>query len=377
MANRTRVKSAMPGEGFIGARVQLAREFRGLTQKQLGDEVSASHALVSYCENGKKQDPATDLVEAFATVLEFLPGFFYTPIDDMFLEHECSFRHRRSTPERLKTQIRAHGTLMGMVIARLNSCLKFPAINVPVIRASNTDEIEAAAEKARRFWKLESDGPINQVGRVLEHAGVVIVPRFAHSTKVDAFSRYGGTCMIFLNQGVESTSRWIFDTAHECGHLVMHVGLQTGSIETEAASDRFASAFLMPRRAFAGEFRPHSFSWQHVFALKRRWHVSAAAIVRRAYDLGLLGAVEYRQAYKYISFKRWKSEGEPFEPAFQGPELLDAALSALGTKVDLMPDKVCADLNFTPETFRDVTGRDIPKTRAKSKEDVIPFPSKS
>jgi Zn-dependent peptidase ImmA (M78 family)/DNA-binding XRE family transcriptional regulator len=365
----------MPGESFVGARLQLAREFRGLTQKQLGDEVLASHALISYCENGKKQDPTTDLVEAFAAVLGFLPGFFYRAIDDMFLEQECSFRHRRSTPERLKTQIRAHGTLIGMVIARLKSCLKFPALNVPVFRASTTDEIEAAAEKARRFWKLESDGPINQVGRVLERAGVVIVPRFAHSAKVDAFSRNGGTSIIFLNQGVESASRWIFDTAHECGHLVMHAGFPTGSVETETAADRFASAFLMPRRAFSSEFRAHAFSWQHVFALKRRWHVSAAAVVRRAYDLGLLGAVEYRQAYKYISFKRWKSKGEPFEPTFQGPELLDAALSALGTKVDLMPDKVCADLNFTPETFRDITGRDIPKARAKSK-DVIPFPSK-
>jgi transcriptional regulator with XRE-family HTH domain len=31
----------MSSERFAGERLQLAREFRGLTQKQLGDEVAA------------------------------------------------------------------------------------------------------------------------------------------------------------------------------------------------------------------------------------------------------------------------------------------------------------------------------------------------
>src|ERR1700726_2303225 len=109
---------------FVGQRLQLAREFRDWTQKQLGDAVAASHSIISLCETGKKKDPASDLVEAFGSVLGFEPEFFYNTVEDAFLEDECSFRHRRSPPERTKTQIRAHATLIGMVVERLRSQFK-------------------------------------------------------------------------------------------------------------------------------------------------------------------------------------------------------------------------------------------------------------
>jgi Zn-dependent peptidase ImmA (M78 family) len=361
-------------EVFWGKRLELAREFRGLTQTELGDKVAASCALISLCETGKKRDPAQDLIEACGSVLGFAPAFFYGPLEDVFLEDECSFRHRRTTPERMKAQIRAHATLIGLVIERLRSVFKFPQINLPQIAASSSQEIEMAAEQCRQHWKLGLDGPLLQTGRVLEHAGVIIVRHLVKSTKVDAFSRYGRTTVIFLNQEIQSSSRWNFDIAHELGHLVMHPGMPTGSIETEKAANMFASAFLMPRNAFGREFRMTSLSWEHIFNLKRRWQTSAAAIVKRAYDLGLLGAVEYRKAFKYMSMKGW-TKGEPHEPPFQQPELLENALHGLGQKVSLTLDGLCRELRFTSETFRDVTGIAIPANKARQ-VDVIEFASK-
>jgi hypothetical protein len=102
--------------------------------------------------------------------------------------------------------------------------------------------------------------------------------------------------------------------------------------------------------------------------------VSAAAIVKRAYDLGLLGAVGYRQAFKYMSAKGWRTNGEPNEPAFQPPELLASALNALGTKVDLTLETLCGELHFTTETFQDVTGFAVPVPKANPVS-VIPFPA--
>jgi Zn-dependent peptidase ImmA (M78 family) len=359
---------------FWGKRLELAREFRGLTQTELGDSVAASCALISLCETGKKRDPAPDLIEACGSVLGFAPAFFYGPLEDVFQEDECSFRHRRTTPERMKSQIRAHATLIGLVIERLRSVFKFPQLNLPRIAASSSEEIEMAAEQCRQHWKLGLDAPLLQTSRVLEHAGVIIVRHLVKSTKVDAFSRHGRTTVVFLNQEIQSTSRWNFDIAHELGHLVMHPGIPTGSIETEKEANTFASAFLMPRAAFGREFRMTPFSWDHVFSLKRRWRTSAAAIVKRAYDLGLLGAVEYRKAFKYMSMKGW-TKGEPHEPPFQQPELLENALSSLGRKVNLTMDGLCRELRFTSDTFRDVTGISIPTTRTKP-VDILQFSSK-
>jgi Zn-dependent peptidase ImmA (M78 family) len=165
---------------------------------------------------------------------------------------------------------------------------------------------------------LGIDAPISEVGRVMEHAGVFLVSHLAESSQVDAFSRDGSTAIVFLNQSVQSTSRWIFDIGHECGHLVMHSGMQTGTDETESAADGFAGAFLLPWVAFAREFRTSPFSWNHVFKLKKRWKASAAAIIKRAYDLKLIDAVEYRQSFKYMSAMNWRKGGEPSEPDFKG-----------------------------------------------------------
>ena len=362
-----------PRQVFWGDRLQVAREFRGLTQKKLSEAVAASTALVSLCEAGKKT-PARDLVEAFASVLGFEPEFFYSSVEDVFREEQCSFRHRRSTPERTKDKIRAHATLIGMVIARLREEFSFPKLDIPHFPAavSSATEIELAAEESRKHWALGLDKPIMEVGRVLEHAGAVIVPSLAESHKVDAFSRYGPTAVIVLNQSVAGCSRWHFDIGHECGHLVMHRGISTGSLETERAADRFASAFLMPGKAFARDFAAASmFSWMHIFALKRRWRVSAAAIVRRAYDLGLLGAVEYRKAYKHMAWKGWLKNGEPEEPSFQPPELLASALNSLGKKVTFTLEALRRELHFTSDTFEEVTGFAVP--REPLRPHPIPF----
>lgn len=364
--------SALNKNCFVGQRLQLAREFRDLTQKQLGERIAASHALVSMYESGKRSDPAIDLVEAFGTVLGFDTDFFYESSGEIFKEDECSFRHRRTTPERLKTKIRAHASLLGMVLDRLRGHFKFPNLSIPRIPATTDQEIEKAAEHARLHWSLGIDAPISEIGRVMEHAGVFLVSHLAESSHVDAFSRDGSTAIVFLNQSVQSTSRWIFDIGHECGHLVMHSGVQTGTRETEDAADRFAGAFLLPRVAFAREFRTSPFSWDHVFNLKKRWKASAAAIIRRAYALRLIDAVEYRQSFKYMSARNWRKGGEPYEPDFKGPELLSTALSALGTRIELTTEQLCRHLHFTSETFLTVTGVSVPLSKGKLVE-VIPI----
>ena len=236
---------------------------------------------------------------------------------DVFRDEECNFRHRRSASGRLKARVRAHATLLGLTVSALRSQFRFPKFNVPEITAWQPEEIEAASENCRHHWKLGLDAPILHVGRVLENAGVPIITNVIDAKEIDAFSRKGEVTLIFLNQFVQSTSRWTFDIAHECGHLVLHSGVPTGNKETEAAADRFASAFLLPRKAFMREFgRSNRIDWRHAFELKRRWRVSIAAIIHRAHDLGVLTDVGYRQAYKYISFKRWNL-GEPQEADFK------------------------------------------------------------
>lgn len=353
---------------FIGERLEIARTLRGMTLNDVADGVVSSFGVISHYENGRKQ-PSPEVVAALAELLGVSPSFFYAPLTDIWQEEECSFRHRRTTPEKVKRQARAHGTLVGQIVGYLATALRFPAFDVPQIGATTLDAIDSAADQCRMHWRLGIDTPILHMGRVLEHAGVVIVQNFAHSEKIDAFSRRGDVSIVVLNTAKHSTSRLIFDLAHECGHFVLHAGEVTGSEETEKAADYFAGAFLLPRKAFAREFTAQRFSWPHIFELKKRWRVSASAIIRRAYQLNLITAIGYRQANRYMSSMGWTRQ-EPNEPEFIGPELLPAAFRAVEDGLGTSVVDVCQALYLTPDTFSELTGIAIASVERKN---VIAF----
>jgi Zn-dependent peptidase ImmA (M78 family) len=252
--------------------------------------------------------------------------------------------------------------MIGLIVNHLATVLRFPAYNVPTLRAMTHADIEHAADHCREHWRLGLDTPILHMGRVLEHAGVVIVKNFEYSEKIDAFSRRGSSvAVVVLNTARNSTSRFIFDLAHECGHLVLHDGQITGTPETEDLADYFGGAFLLPKKAFAREFLAPPFSWQHVFELKQRWRVSASAIIRRAYQLGLVTAIGYRQANRYMSSMGWKKQ-EPYEPDFVGPELLPNAFEAIEQGLGITATAVCEALHLTPKTFSELTGIKVEST---------------
>lgn len=343
---------------FTGAQLELAREFKGWTQAQLAREIGVSHVFVSQLEAGKKR-PTDILVEACSGVLGFEPSFFSHAIDDVFTEEECNFRHRRSSPERLKRRFRAYGTLMGALMKFLTESVRLPAYDVPALTAASVDEIERAAEQCREHWGLTTDRPAPPMTRVLENAGVVVLrPTIPEAGKIDAFSRAGESNIVFLNEAKGGPSRWVFDLAHELGHLVLHRGRSTGCIETEAEANRFAGAFLLPRRQFGRAFRAKALDWDHIWALKKTWSVSAAAILYRAKQLDVIDAAQYLRLVKTISARGWHSS-EPFEPTFVSPVLLTKAVKAARAQLKLSPVGLCLALAMKPQTFEELTGLSV------------------
>jgi Zn-dependent peptidase ImmA (M78 family)/transcriptional regulator with XRE-family HTH domain len=343
---------------FLGTRVRLARRFRGLTQRELGDVVTASPALISQVETGDRR-PTDDLHAAFADALGFEPEFFLDPITDEFLEEECSFRRRESTPARLRERVLAHGTLVGVVIHYLNAKLKLLRYNVPRIPVKRLEDVETAARACREHWGLDVDAPLAKVGRVLEGlAGVPIAELDAQDEQVDAFSRRGAALsMIVLNTTKGSASRTLSDIAHEAGHLVMHWDQPLRTPEREKEAHRFAGAFLLPAQQFARELGTLSrLDWEHWFELKVRWRTSVAMMIYRAHDLGLIDAVQFRRFYKGLHKRGWHRD-EPEEPQAERPELLQLALVEAAKRGDT-PKTIARALHWKPSTFAEIVGLD-------------------
>lgn len=92
--------------------------------------------------------------------------------------------------------------------------------------------------------------------------------------------------------------------------------------------------------------------WDKLFQLKKRWGASIQAIVRRAYDLGLITAVQYRNAYVYISRKGWK-RGEPpsTEPQPEPIEILPTAFELLKQHRGMTAEKLANNLHIKCSIF--------------------------
>jgi Zn-dependent peptidase ImmA (M78 family)/DNA-binding XRE family transcriptional regulator len=345
---------------FDGQKLRLIRLFAGQSLEDVGQSVDATRQYVHQLENGAKT-PTEEMVSALADLFGVLPHFFETPLTNTVNPEQCHFRKQLTTPAMLTHQVLARGTLLDEFVSELAEAAKLPRVDFPDAAAALPEEIERAAEKCRQHWRLGLGGPITSMMRVVENAGAVVTHFGALSARVDALSMSRPRPIIVLNSAKESACRLRFDLAHECGHLVMHQGLQTGDRATEEQANRFASAFLLPRAAFMREFpRGPLLRWAALFQLKLRWKVSVRAIVRRAYDLQLIDAAKYRKANIYL-VKTGQSKQEEYDSQIpiETPELLERALTYLENEDPPGLFTLASKLGLAGQAYEKLTGRKL------------------
>ncbi len=151
-----------------------------------------------------------------------------------------------------------------------------------------------------------------------------------------------------------------FDLAHECGHFVLHDGVETGDQITESEANKFASAFLFPRAAFINEFisaKNTRLDWKLIYKLKIRWGMSAKAILYRAHHLDLISAQQYRSGNVHLN-KTGQSKTEKYDENIQleTPELLINALEMLRSQLDISFNHIADHLGVDPSMLTTITG---------------------
>jgi Zn-dependent peptidase ImmA (M78 family)/transcriptional regulator with XRE-family HTH domain len=351
----------MARTAFQGERLRLARVALGLTLDQVGARVSATRQYLNQLEKGSKH-PTEEMVEALADALNVSSRFFGLPAVVGIRPEQCHFRKQRTTPVSVVSQVLARGTLLEAFVSRLDRELELPPVTFPDIPASTPADIEAAAEGARVHWGLGT-GPISNMMRVVENAGAVVSFFEGISERVDALSIDSRRPMIIRSEAKPAVCRLRFDLAHEAGHLIMHRGIETGDKLTEDQANRFASAFLLPRSSFVHEFpRGRFLDWTAIFKLKLRWRVSAAAILRRAYDLRIIPADQYRTGCIHLS-KTGQRRSERYDDELppEQPELLSSAMLALESASNGAVERLAAEAGLEAAMFEHVAGLELPR----------------
>ncbi|WP_419235951.1 helix-turn-helix domain-containing protein [Serratia fonticola] len=365
---------------FIGDRLRLARLLKGYTLQEVGDAACVTRQNIHQLESGAR-NPSDDVAKALAEFLGVKEDFFFKPLETEVKSEQCHFRKRKTTPVNVANRVLAFGTIFEQLVSNLHEQLELPRPDFDILEKYNISAkefdasiIEKAAEKARLHWGLGLNSPIDSMTRVLESAGAIVVFIDDPSDKVDALSMNRKYPVVIRNTAKDNTCRMRFDLAHECGHLILHQGIETGDSKTEKEADMFASAFLFPRTAFMKEFQKCMVGSKpiirKIIELTLTWKVSTKMIIYRARSLNLITAVDYRSLNIFLNNKGYTKK-EPYNDLINDsdPELLRDALEVLHRELGITVDMLADKLGLTMDTFRIFAPYNI----SDEKNNIIPL----
>ena len=295
---------------FSPSRLLLARRRRRMSQSDLAAAIGMTPRMVRMYEPGER-DPPPATIEKLAAALTFPAVFFAGPSLDLLADRQggASFRALYALKARDRDAALSTGDLAALLSTSVERRFRLPELDLPDYSEADSDTLvdptdrvhraELAAQLLRAHWQL-GDGPIASMFRLLEAKGVRVFRLSEEVEEVDAFCFWNsGRPFVMLNTA-KSGERSRFDAAHELGHLVLHRPVREFGREEEEEANAFASAFLMPQASILREL-PSVPAEPYLLALKPRWRVSMAALLRRGRDLGRYSEWQYKQVCIHLS----------------------------------------------------------------------------
>ena len=301
---------------MFGQRLRLARKKAGLSMRELAALVSpkVTAQAISKYESGQMMPSSAVLVgvgKALDVSLDFLMGSQVEALSGI------EFRKHSSTSAKDRAQAEA------IVIEKLEDYLAIEDIlelappsdpfgQLVTDNVESFEEVDDIANELRKKWKLGID-PIPSMAALLEGKGIKVV-------EVDLPKRFDGlSCNVQRSEGkadievvvVSSRTnieRKRFNLAHELAHRVVR---ETGNsdIRLEKAMNRFAGAFLVPSEHLADEVGTNrsGITQYEIMRLKRRYGVSAAAMLMRLGQAGILPQAAIDYAFRTFA-RSWRTE---------------------------------------------------------------------
>jgi len=342
---------------FDGASLRLARIFNAMALEEVAEQVGKTRQYLHKLETNQSS-PTDALSQDLADALNVEVGFFSSRQHRLH-EDQFHFRKLMSTTKTIKQVAIARGEVTNLFIKALEKELRLPTVNIPSIpEIHSTDCIEKAAEACRQQWDLGL-GPIENMTRLAENLGAIVMSFDGISQEIDALSVAVERPFIVRNTAKESNSRQRFDLAHELGHLVMHEGVVTGDRLTENQANRFASSFLVPRSMMIKLFpRPTGtrLDWKGIREFKQTWKVSKAAILYRARQLELISDAQYRTGVITLKKHEGTHEKDDYLIPSEPPEIIGASLNLLAKRKGIQLSDIATILQVKPEFLKELLG---------------------
>ena len=284
--------------------------------KRVSPPVSAQ--AISKYEAGKMMPSSAvlvDLGQALGVSLDFLMGGQVGALEAIeFRKHSGT-----SAKDRARAEV--------VVTERLESYLAIEAIldikppadpfdGLRTDRIRSFEEVERKANDLRGRWNLGLD-PIPSMTGLLESKAIKVIEaelpeRFDGMACTVKLVRGQPNTEVIVVSGQTSVERRRFTLAHELGHRVIR-GVSDPTISIEKAMQRFAAAFLVPAAHLRGQVggNRHGFVHGELVRLKHFYGVSAATMLIRLRDVGVLSPQYVTRAFRTYARTWRKDEPDP------------------------------------------------------------------
>ena len=307
---------------MFGQRLRLARKKAGLSMRGLASRVSPEVSVqsISKYESHKMMPSSSVLVglsKALDVSVDFLMGGHIGTIQ------EIEFRKSSKTPKRDLAKVEALVTESLESYLTIEDILELKPTNdslseFTVEHIGAIEEVDEIAQVLRENWALGHE-PVAGMTGLLETKGIRVI-------EVNLPEKFDGlACKVVCSNGrVEaavvvscrtSVERKRFTLAHELAHRVIR-GTSNPDIRLEKAMNRFAGAFLVPaqhlRREVGAERKVVTLP--ELMRLKRQYGVSAAALLIRLGQVGILKQSVIEYAFRSYANPWRQNEPDPIRP---------------------------------------------------------------
>lgn len=346
---------------FRSERLREAREARGLTIRELTDQVGLNnHQTLSKYENGKAIPPA-EVLFSIMKALNVPHNYFFEDAFYNIGDEIVFFRGKANATAKLKKIHEIKISWLMKIFSYLEGIIDFPESNLPIFEKKKQDffvptdfeKIEEIAAGIRNMWDL-NNGPITDLTHLFEKHGIVVSIIDSEEYVIDACSKWiGNKLFILVGNDKSAPSRIKFTLAHELGHYLLHYNVSREDFNKkeiykrlEIEANHFASAFLLPANIFSNELISHSMDYY--LLLKKRWQVSIQAMIYRSKELNLINEYQTSYLWKQIASKGWRVK-EPYDDLLlkETPILLKEAIDLIITHNVKSKSELCDEIKLS------------------------------
>lgn len=307
---------------FNGARLKAARQYNAMTIGDVANALGISNQSISQFENNKTE-PKLENVFLLSNLLGFPREYFYERDESDVAIGNTYFRSLASTSKKERNAQVERVKLLSKIYEAIQEYISFPKFDLEIQEEAKPEQL---ADYVREQWCLGRK-PIYNLIDIMERHGIVITNAFEENKDIDAYSHVeviNRNSVPIVVLGYETNIfRQQFNAAHELGHI-----LTDGKYELEELSkaeyrdmekymNRFAGALLVPEELLYEDLRGNGKTdIRYYIELKKKYRVSAQALIVRANQIGAITANQYQYLMKQMSQHNYR-KNEPLDDAYQ------------------------------------------------------------